>query len=410
MVHRLLDLNKILKDDRSAFLFGPRGVGKTYLCHEFIKGKQPYTAVDLLKNEIVTRYVLQPGIFRKEIEEKISAHKILTVFVDEVQKLPQLLDEVHYLLENYKKKVRFILTGSSARKLKRKGANLLAGRAWTLNLHPLSFMEIDLNLDKALTIGALPAVYCDDDDPKRTLKAYVDTYLKEEIMQEALVRNIEGFIRFLDLAGQMNGQPINFTKIAKECRVSDKTIREFFSILVDTLVAFKIDAWSHSVRKQIRQSPKFYFFDCGVLNAIRGELDIKLRPSSYCYGKLFETFIVQELIKLNDYTEAGYKFSYWRTNTGLEVDMILSKGFNQPPIAVEIKSSTAPVLSDLHALRSFQSENKTAALYCLSNSPQPYTLENIKVFPWREGIKKIFSGKPEGSGQGEGAHGKENGI
>lgn len=391
MVTRLLNLRRLLKQDRTAFLFGPRGVGKTYLCHDFLKENRCFVEMNLLKGEVFTRYLTNPEIFRKEIEEKITPGKILTVFIDEVQKLPRLLDEIHYLLESHKGKVRFVLTGSSARKLKRKGANLLAGRAWTLKLHALSCFEVNIDLNKVLNTGALPAVYLEDDEPKRTLKAYVETYLKEEIMQEALTRNIEGFVKFLDLAGQMNGQPVNFTKIAKDCRVSTKTIQEFFSILIDTLLVFRINPWSFSVRKQLRQSPKFYFFDCGVLNAINGELDTAPRPSSYRYGKLFETLVIQELIKLNDYTETGYNFSYWRTNTGLEVDIILSQGSNQPPLAIEIKSSTAPALNDLHALTSFQSENKNAALYCLCASPHAYSLNDIKVMPWQEGLRKIFS-------------------
>ena len=237
------------------------------------------------KINLFTRYLRNPGLFRKELEKEINSDRVLTVFIDEVQKLPSLLDEVHYLIEKYKHHIRFILTGSSARKLKRGGANLLAGRAWTLRLHPLSHKEIDLDLSKALRIGTLPAIYLEDEFPERTLRAYVETYLKEEIFQEAFVRKIEGFIRFLDIAGQMNGQSLNFTNIARECNISTKTAQQYFSILEDTLIAFRINAWSFSIRKQVRQAPKYYFFDCGVLNTIRGEIKIELRENSYRYGK-----------------------------------------------------------------------------------------------------------------------------
>jgi predicted AAA+ superfamily ATPase len=391
MVNRLLSLSKLLKQNRSAFLFGPRGVGKTFLCSTFLQSNSYFYQVDLLKHELFTRYLTNPEIFRKEIESKINTDKILTVFVDEVQKLPSVLDEVHYLIEKYKSNVRFILTGSSARKLKRGGANLLAGRAWTMKLHPLTHLEIDIDISKALRIGTLPAIYLEDDMPERTLKSYVETYLKEEIMQEAFVRKIEGFIRFLEVAGQMNGKPLNFTKLARDCGVSTKTAQQYFSILQDTMIAFPVNAWTHSVRKQIMHAPKFYFFDCGVLNAICGEVSLEVKERSYRYGRLFETFLIQELIRINDYLEADYKFYYWKTNTGLEVDIILGKGINESPIAIEIKLDSAPQEKDFHALKSFKSENKDAILYCFCNTPNLYQMGDVTVFPWKEGFKKIFS-------------------
>ena len=391
MVNRYLDLAKILSTKNSAFLFGPRGVGKTWLCQKFLKTVPHSFEINFLHHEIFTRYLAHPELFRKEIEEKLITTPHLTVYVDEVQKLPHLLDEVHYLIEKYKNKINFILTGSSARKLKRKGANLLAGRAWTLHLHPLSCLELNIDQAKALKFGTLPAIYLHAGDQERTLKAYVETYLKEEIMQEALVRNIEGYIKFIDLAAQMNGEPINFSKIAAGCGVSTKTAQEFFAILTDTLIAFKINGWSRSIRKQIQQSPKYYFFDCGVLNAVRGELKTELKKSSYYYGKLFETYVIQEIIHANDYTESGYELHYWRTNTGMEVDIILSRGISELPIAIEIKSQTAPGKKDLHGLTSFKSENEKAVLYCFCNTPRSYSLGKIKIMPWQEGIEKIFS-------------------
>jgi predicted AAA+ superfamily ATPase len=182
----------------------------------------------------------QPGLFRHEVEGGLKPREILTVFVDEVQRLPQLLNDVHSLIESHKGKVRFLLTGSSARKLKRGGANLLAGRAWTLHLHPLTHREGVHDIRRALSFGTLPAIYLDDDSPERSLKAYVDTYLKEEIQQEALTRRVEGYVRFLDVAAQMNGAPLNFSSIARDCGVSTPTAQEFFSILVDTMIAFRV--------------------------------------------------------------------------------------------------------------------------------------------------------------------------
>jgi predicted AAA+ superfamily ATPase len=390
MGSRLLDLEQRLVAGRSAFLFGPRGVGKTTLAQEFLARQVRSRSIDLLNLDTYRRFLADPGLFRRELEHEIGAGKDLTVLLDEVQKLPALLDEVHYLIERHKRKVRFLLTGSSARKLKRGGANLLAGRAWTLRLHPLTSREVQLDLHRALRYGTLPAVYLEDPTPVPTLKAYVETYLKEEILQEALVRRTESFVRFLDVAGQQNGEPANFSAIARETGVSVKTAQEYFSILVDTLVAFRVDGWFYSVRKQLRQAPKFYLFDCGVLNAIRGELDAELKPASFRYGRLFETFVVGEIVRLNDYRERGYRLHYWRTNTDQEVDIVLSRGPSDRPVAVEIKSRPDPQESDVRGLLAFAAENPRAELLCACRTPRPYSLGKVKVLPWEQALEKVF--------------------
>ena len=394
MYERKLNLSKLLKEKKSAFLFGPRGVGKTVLAQNYLAQARHTENIDLLSLDTCRRYIAEPGLFRLEMEQRlrdIPVKEALIVLIDEVQKLPGLLDEVHYLIESYKGRVQFLLTGSSARKLKRSGANLLAGRAWTLKLHPLSTQEVVPDLRKALTIGTLPGIYQEiRSSARRSLKAYVETYLKEEVMQELLIRKIDHFIRLLDIAGQVNGDPVNYTAIARDSGVSVKTAQEYFDILVDTLIAFRIDGWSYSIRKQLRQSPKFYFFDCGVLNAIRGELQIELKSGSYRFGKLFETFVVNELIRANDYNETGYRFYYWRTSTGLEVDLVLTRGPQDAPKAVEIKSQSSPSKSDLKGLSAFASENKAADLFCLCQTPRPYSLGPIQVLPWQHGIEALF--------------------
>ncbi len=391
MVTRLLNLPQLLgKAPQSLLLFGPRGSGKTRLSLAFLKGQSPVRVFDLLDNSNYTRLLTQPELFKQEVEGGLKPRGLLTVFVDEVQRLPQLLNDVHSLIESHKGKVRFLLTGSSARKLKRGGANLLAGRAWTFHLHPLTHREGVRDLRKALSFGTLPAIYLDDASPERSLKAYVDTYLKEEIQQEALTRKVEGYVRFLEIAAQMNGAPLNFSSIARDCGVSVPTAQEFFSILVDTMIAFRLEGWSWSVRKQLRQSPKLYFFDCGVLNAVRGELTTELKSGSFRYGMLFETFIVQEICRLNDYQETGFKIFYWRSNSGLEVDLILSRGPSDRAIALEIKSSAAPTLKDLRGLHSFQSENKHTPLFCLCQTPHPYKIDGVNVLPWAEGLATLF--------------------
>ena len=394
MYERKLNLAKLLGEKKSAFLFGPRGVGKTVLAQNYLT-QVPYTeSIDLLSLDTFRRYIVEPSLFRLEIEDRlreIPAQETLTVLIDEVQKLPELLDEVHYLIERHRSRVQFLLTGSSARKLKRSGANLLAGRAWTLKLHPLSSQEVELNFRKALSIGTLPGFYQETlSSARRSLKAYVETYLKEEVIQELLIRKIDHFIRLLDIAGQVNGEPVNYSSIARESGVSVKTAQEYFDILVDTLIAFRVDGWSHSIRKQLRQNPKYYFFDCGVLNAVRGELQTELKSSSYRYGKLFETFIVNELIRTNDYNETGYRFYYWRTSTGLEVDLILTRGPQDAPRAIEIKSQTSPGESDMKGLRAFASENKIAELFCLCQTTRKYSFGPIQVLPWQQGLEILF--------------------
>ena len=394
MYERKLNLAQLLRHKKSAFLFGPRGVGKTVLAQGYLEQARYAASVDLLSLETCRRYIAEPGLFRLEIEQQlrdIPSTEMLTVLVDEVQKMPALLDEVHYLIERYKDRVQFLLTGSSARKLKRSGANLLAGRAWTLKLHPLSTQEVEPDLRRALAVGTLPGFYQETfSSATRSLKAYVETYLREEVMQELLVRKVDHFMRLLDVAGQVNGEPVNFSAVARDSGVSVKTAQEYFDILVDTLIVFRIDGWSRSVRKQLRQSPKYYFFDCGVLNAIRGELQTELKPGSYRYGKLFETFIVNELIRANDYNETGYRFNYWRTNTGMEVDLVLTRGPQDAPVAIEIKSQSSPGESDLKGLSAFVSEHKAAKLFCLCQAAHKYSLGPIQVMPWQQGVASLL--------------------
>ena len=394
MVDRLLSLTEILPGNQSCFLFGPRGVGKTRLVEEFLEGKLTSWSVNLLEEDMYHRYVGHPSLIRHEVEDRLQAMKgkasRLTVFIDEVQRLPNLLNEVHALIERHRDRVRFILTGSSARKLRRGGANLLAGRAWTLHLHPLTHRESVGSLARALHYGTLPGIYLADSSPERALRAYVQTYLKEEILQESILRRVDAFVRFMDVAGQMNGEPANFTKIGRDCGVSTKTVQDYYSILVDTLVAFRLDGWAHSVRKQLRQQPKFYWFDCGVLNAIRGELGAAPVEGSSRFGNLFESWVIQEIIRLNDYAESDYRLHYWRTNTGMEVDVVLSRDATHPLRAIEIKSGAAPVLADVSGLVSFQSENPKTPLWCICRTPHTYSIGPVQFLPWRDAFAKLF--------------------
>ena len=314
MVKRSLEWLPLLMRGKSLFVFGPRGVGKSRLLAETARELKFSWTIDLLQYEVYRHYLHAPHYLRQDVERRLvqlPEKESLTVMIDEVQKLPSILDEVHWLYESHKSKVRFVLTGSSARKLKVGGANLLAGRALTLHLHPLTHLEIELDLCRAMQIGTLPAVYLEDPTPHLTLRSYVQTYLKEEVLQEALVRRVEGFTRFLDLASQYHGEPVNFSRVARSAGVSGNTAQEYYQILVDTLVAFRLSAWTESVRKQLLAAPRFYFFDCGVLNALRGELETPVKPNSYRFGRLFETFIVLECFRLNDYFQRDLRFYYW---------------------------------------------------------------------------------------------------
>jgi predicted AAA+ superfamily ATPase len=313
------------------------------------------------------------------------------VAIDEIQKVPALMDEVHSLLEDFKGRIIFLLSGSSARKLRRGGANLLAGRAIGRFLHPLHQSEIPLNLNKVLKFGSLPAMYLNSEDvAKESLESYVSTYLREEIQQESIVRSIERFSRFLDFAGQVNGEPVNFSKLGKQIGIAGKTVAEYFSILVDTLIAIQIPGWSQSVKKQLLQSSKYYFFDTGVLNALNGYLQVDLKEISFLYGRLFETFIISQISAANDYEGLSLKFYYWRDKNGSEVDLILARNVAEPIAAIEIKSSASPDVDDFPGFKSFAEDYPDVPKICICTSERSYSSHGILVEPWQSGVSDLM--------------------
>jgi predicted AAA+ superfamily ATPase len=390
MLKRELNISKLRGSKSSAFLFGARGVGKTHLAAAWIaalkKSGAAVQEINLLHTDTFERYLKHPALFREELELHLKRGAALTVFVDEIQKLPALLDEVHALLETHKSKVRFLLTGSSARKLKRDRANLLAGRALTLRLHPLTCREVELPLKTLLRLGSLPGMVVDNESPEMSLRSYVSTYLREEIQQEAQVRRLDAFARFLEIAAQYHGKIVNASEIAKAAGVSSNTIATYFDILQDTLLGWMIPGWNASVKKQLRTTPKFYLFDNGVANALRGELGIEMRESSSRFGDLFEAMVIQEMRRLNDYLAMDLKFSYWRTNAGLEVDIIISRGMGRPLAAIEIKSASAPDSTDVSALRSFHDEYPGVPRFCYCRTPRAFKRDGIHFMPWQEGL------------------------
>jgi uncharacterized protein len=391
MISRSFNPLQLQEKRASLFLLGPRGTGKSAILKQAFKELPNSIVVDLLKGESYQRYLPRPFLLGQEIRERLGKSTgPLAVAINEIQRIPELLNEVHSLMEDFRDRVWFFLSGSSARKLKRGGANLLAGRALSRYLFPFYVGELDLNLNRALHLGTLPRVYLEDDEMARDiLKSYVSTYLREEIQQEALVRSVERFSRFLDFAGQVHGEPVNFTKLGQQIGIVGKTVREYFQILEDTLLAFELPGWSQSVKKQLLQSSKFYFFDTGVLNSLNGYLGVELKPQSFLFGRLFETFIIHQIRARNEYQQLGLRFFYWRDSKGLEVDLILARNVHEPVVAIEIKSSSSPTAIDCPGFISFREDYPKVKCFCICTTPHAYTDENILFLPWQEAILSI---------------------
>jgi len=384
MIDRVINIDK----NEHFFLFGPRGTGKSTLLHSlFDPGTTLY--LDLLQPELEDEFARFPQSFRARVLG-LQAH-ITHVIIDEVQKVPKLLDVVHSLIEETDK--TFILTGSSARKLKRGGANLLAGRAQVLELFPFSAIELpaDYPLDRALAFGTLPkAVNSESDQTRRRfLSAYALTYLKEEIQAEQIVRNLDPFRRFLEVAAQMSGKIINFAAIARDVGADDKTIKGYYQILEDTLIGTFLEPFHTSLRRRIAMKPKFYLFDTGVQRALSRSLTIPVMEGTSAYGELFESFFINECIRLNKYFERDFSFSYLSTRDGVEIDLVVQRP-GAPLLLVEIKSATRIQDRHLAPLRTLGSEFPGAERICVSRVGQPEMHDGIMVLPWRAALEKYF--------------------
>lgn len=361
------------------FLFGPRQTGKTTAILSSLKEKKiPFWHVNLLLTQLYLAYEKDPSQFTKDALYQIKNKKVKIIFVDEVQKVPNLLDEVHQLIESFKD-VQFILSGSSARKLKRGGANLLGGRALVRNLFPLSIYELEnkFNLNKILTQGSLPSIYLSEpEESLDKLNAYTETYLKEEILSEGLVRNIGSFHRFLEVAAQHTSEIINYENIARESATKGKTVKGYFEILSDTLIGFILPAWDQSVRKQLALHPKFYFFDNGIISGTLGTLDsIKFPDFS---GKLFEQWIINEVKAYISYNLLPIKMHFWRTTAGNEVDLILSY-LGKPIAAIEIKYVDDIGKKHLSGLKSFRDEYPDSELILISKSDRSSLFDDVQI-------------------------------
>lgn len=384
MVRRIIN---VLKSD-SFFIFGARGVGKsTFVLDQFLKNQRCFK-IDLLDYESEEKYSKDPQLLERELHA--LKEKVEWVFIDEIQKVPKLLDIVHKLIE--KKKQKFVLTGSSARKLKRDGANLLAGRAFINYLFPLSWFELSQpTLEQLLAWGSLPKVLFSETDEQRFafLKTYAHVYLKEEIRAEQLVRDLDPFRDFLEVAAQMNGKVINYSKIAKEVGTSDKTIHSYFQILQDTHLGFYLPSFHRSIRKSQKEHPKFYFFDIGVKRQLDRTLESHLVPSTVAYGEAFEHFIILEIIRLASYKQKNWTFSFFQTKEGNEIDLIISLN-RRREILIEIKSTDRIIPSEFNFLNNISQEFNAQSTYVFSRDKTAQKIGNVRCVFWESGIKEIF--------------------
>jgi predicted AAA+ superfamily ATPase len=317
---------------------------------------------------------------------------VQNVVIDEVQKLPKLLDVVHNLIETHKVPQRFVLTGSSARKLKAGGANLLAGRAALRTLYPLTSVELGASFDEAAALqwGTLPKIWnlSESEEREDVLRSYANIYLKEEIWGEQLIRQLDPFRRFLEVAARQFGKIVNHSKIARDVGVDTKTVQSWYQVLEDTLVGFHLDAHHSSVRKQLRQSPKFYFFDVGVTRALAQMLRVMPSEQTSYFGDLFEQCIVCELNARNQYEQLDYRLSYLQTKSGVEVDLIVERP-GKPPALIEIKSTSLVTEDDVRSLQLFLPDFPESDFFVLSRDPKPQKFGRIRALHWRDGIGEI---------------------
>ena len=373
-VQRILDLPALM-EKKSHFLFGPRQTGKTSLIRHTLKGVKVY---DLLDTSIYLTLSQSPG----RIGQELTAEDRIVV-IDEIQRLPILLNEVHRLIEKHG--IRFLLTGSSARKLRRGGVNLLGGRARTKYLHPFTYKELGAKFDlrRAIERGLLPSIYFSD-NPRADLQAYAGSYLQEEIIAEGTTRNLPAFSRFLKVAALCNSQIVNFTNVSNDAQVARTTVYEYFEILKDTMILYELPAWRKSKKRKPLASSKYYFFDVGVVSGLQGR---KFRPGTPEFGEAFETYLMHELISYSDYVSEE-SLSYWRSTSGFEVDFLIGDH-----TAVEVKAKENVSATDLKPLRALSEEKKLKRYLCISLEPRKRRFEDIMVLPYKDFLEALWNGE-----------------
>ncbi len=375
ITQRLFELK--LPANRSAFFWGPRKVGKSYWIAHHLKDVK---VIDLLKTDVFAEYASRPSLLRERYQDSRGR-----IVIDEVQKLPSLLDEVHWLIEN--KGLSFLLTGSSARKLRRDHANLLGGRAWRRTMVPLSIKEVEgFDLERVMTSGLLPPHYLSP-DPQEDLRAYIADYLKEEIATEAKLQNIPAFAEFLRVAAITSSELLNYVNVAREAGVSAKVVRTYFDILQDTYLGFRIPPWTKSRNRRMIETEKFYLFDVGVANHLARR---QPRLGSAEFGKSLEHYILMELKAYQAYRAPDLAITFWRTSAGQEVDFLLG----DKQVALEIKSSARVHEGDIRPMRALTEDGpvKKCIVVCLEKEPRRLT-KDVQALPWKMFLDLLWDGE-----------------
>ncbi|MEY4066457.1 MAG: hypothetical protein RIR26_2665 [Pseudomonadota bacterium] len=388
----------------SFFIFGARGTGKsTFIEKQLLpswgivlptelseKGKwffQNIYYLDLLNDDVEEALAKDPELLKREVAALPS--KPHWVVIDEVQKIPRLLDVVQSMIE--RQKIKFILSGSSARKLKKEGANLLAGRAFEYSLMPLTSMELgnEFVLEDVLNFGALPSVFSfsGSEDKANYLRGYIRTYVRTEIQIEQLVRKLEPFREFLEVSAQMNGKILNFSKLSREVGVDVKTIQLYYLILEETYLGFRLPSFHKSIRKSQLISPKFYYFDIGIKRALEQSLRSQATPGTSYFGETFEHFLILEFFRLNRYLEADFRMSYFSTKEGAEVDLVLSRG--SEVFFIEIKSSTQVDVTEAKKLGAI-GKNVASECFYLTRCETAQVINGVRCLHWNQGLSEIF--------------------
>ena len=374
---RALNIAKALTK-KSHFLFGPRGVGKSSLIKSELKD---VVIIDLLNDDIFSRLIRRPSILSEFIPDNNSQ----TVVIDEVQKIPQLLDEVHRIIEA--RKIKFLLTGSSARKLRHGGANLLGGRAWEKQLFPLTSMELSQHFDLLhyLSYGGLPDIYLSK-FPKEELVNYIKLYLREEIQAEGLVRKFDHFVRFLDFVALTNGEELNFDSLGSDAGVPPRTVASYYELLEDTLVGFQVKPFSKTRKRKAVTRSKFFLFDVGVAGALtkRGQLS----NESELLGRALEHFIAMEIRAYLSYSEIDEALMYWRTTSKHEVDFVIGES-----IAVEVKGAARINERHLAGLQALKEEKIVKRYLLVSRDPVKRRIDGIDCINWKEFCESLWAGE-----------------
>ena len=377
MYIRKLNIEK--EKELSFFLWGARQTGKSTLLKYLFPDSLYY---DLLLSDVFEELYRYPSSIRETV---LALEPKTPVIIDEVQKIPRLLNEIHWLIENTK--TQFILCGSSPRKILRKGENLPGGRALKFELLPLSYSEIpEFDLTKALNSGLIPNHYISN-DPQKLLKAYIGNYLQDEIIAEAKLRNFPSFTRFLEVAALTNGEMVNYTNIASECGVSSPTVKAYFQILIDSMLGREVPSYKKKPKRRVIHAPKFYFFDLGIVNFLSRQF--RIESGSPAFGKAFEHFLYMEIYAYSQYSGKDFPISYWRTASQLEVDFVLG----QHEVTIEIKSSKHVNNRHLKGLKAFSQEYKVKKSIVVSQDAQPRLINNIVILPWEIFLKKLWNGE-----------------